>query len=533
MTGTETEERTVLLTMSGITKGFPGVQALRGVDLTLRRGEVLALLGENGAGKSTLMNILAGVFPPDDGNIEIDGSAVHLRSPKDAARHGVAMIHQELNLVPELSIADNLFLGQELRTARGTLDRKAMDARTRELLARVGLRLPPRRPVRLCRLAEQQLIEVAKALNHRLKVLVMDEPTSALTESEAQRLFTVIRTLSARGVGVVYISHRIEELAQIAETVMVLRDGARVGQRPMKSTARGELIQLMVGRPLGELYIRRPEQHSGGRTRLRVDGLSTMPPTGSDAVALQDISFEVSAGEIVGLAGLMGAGRSEALEALYGAGPGVTGTIELNGRPYRPHSPRHAITRGLALVAEDRKAQSLVLDNTVRFNASLAALRRFLRPWRTVDARRERTEVAQQLTDLRVKAASLSTAVGTLSGGNQQKVVLAKCLLTRPSVLLVDEPTRGIDVGAKAEIHALMDRLAEAGAAIVAVSSELPELIGMCDRILVLCEGRITGEFHRDPARGAPFEQEAILAAAMARAATTRPTPAADLQDGP
>ncbi|QIS12815.1 sugar ABC transporter ATP-binding protein [Nocardia arthritidis] len=519
MTGVATEQRTALLTMSDIVKTFPGVRALRGVDLTLHHGEVLALLGENGAGKSTLMNVLAGVFPPDSGTIEIDGDPVHLRSPKDASRHGIAMIHQELNLVPELSIADNLFLGQELRTARGTLDRTAMDARTRELLATVGLGLPPRRLARHCRLAEQQLIEVAKALNHHLRVLVMDEPTSALAEAETQHLFTVIRTLSAQGVGVVYISHRIEELAQIADVVTVLRDGANAGTRPMAGVSAAELIQLMVGRPLGELFPRRPEQHSDGPVRLRVDGLSTSGNT----VALQDVSFEVAAGEIVGLAGLMGAGRSEVLEALYGAGHEVGGTMRLNGRRYRPRGPRYAISRGFALVAEDRKAQSLVLGNTVRFNASLAALGRYLRPWRTVDVGRERAEVTTQLTELRIRATGLATVVGTLSGGNQQKVVLAKCLLTRPSVLLMDEPTRGIDVGAKAEVHALMDRLATDGAAVLVVSSELPELIGMCDRILVLCEGRITGEFHRDPARGAPFDQEAILTAAMARAAHTLP----------
>jgi len=514
----ETEHAAVLLAMSGIVKEFPGVKALRGVELTLRRGEVLALLGENGAGKSTLMNILDGVFAPDEGSIEIDGAAVHFRSPKDAARHGVAMIHQELNLVPELSIADNIFLGQERRTARGTLDRAAMDERTRALLARVGLvALAPRRLVRYCRLAEQQLIEVAKALNHELRVLVMDEPTSALADAETQRLFAVIRTLTAQGVGVIYISHRIEELEQIADAVAVLRDGAYVGHRRMRSTTRAELIGLMVGRPLGELYPRRPEQHPGDRVRLRVRGLSTDPPAGSDSVALQGVSFDVGAGEIVGLAGLMGAGRSEVVVALYGASVWSCGAVELDDAPFSPRSPRHAIARGFALVAEDRKAQSLVLGNTVRFNASLAALGRYLRPWHTVDARRERAEVGAQLSDLRVKTPSQTTVVGTLSGGNQQKVVLAKCLLTRPSVLLVDEPTRGIDVGAKAEVHALLDRLARGGAAILAVSSELPELIGMCDRILVLCEGRITGEFHRDPMRGNPFDQEEILAAAMAR----------------
>ncbi|MFG1793662.1 sugar ABC transporter ATP-binding protein [Nocardia sp. NPDC049149] len=520
MTGTDA--RAPLLAMSGIVKEFPGVKALRGVQLTLHGGEVVALLGENGAGKSTLMNVLAGVFAPDAGTIEIDGSPVHLRSPKDATRHGIAMIHQELNLVPELSIADNIFLGQELRTIRGTLDRKAMDARTAELLARVGLELTPRRLVRQCKLAEQQLIEVAKALNHDLRILVMDEPTSALAEAEVERLFTVIRNLTAHDVGVVYISHRLEELAEIADTVTVLRDGVYVGERPMRETHRAELIQLMVGRPLGELFPRSAELHRGGSARLTVRHLTTVPAAGSDAVPLHDLSFEVAAGEIVGLAGLMGAGRSEVLEAIYGAATGVSGTITLAGRRYRPHTPRRAIARGIAFVAEDRKAQSLILANSVRFNASLAALHRYLRPWRTVDAKRERAAVAAKVTELKVKASSLATVVGTLSGGNQQKVVLAKCLLTQPSVLLMDEPTRGIDVGAKAEVHALMNQLAGDGAAILAVSSELLELIGMCDRILVLCEGRLTGEFRRNPPPAAPFDQEAILAAAMARAPAVR-----------
>ncbi|MFI6996722.1 sugar ABC transporter ATP-binding protein [Nocardia sp. NPDC050175] len=519
---TSTDARPPLLAMTGIVKEFPGVKALRGVRLTLRGGEVVALLGENGAGKSTLMNVLAGVFAPDAGSIEIDGTPVHLRSPKDATRHGIAMIHQELNLVPELSIADNIFLGQERRTRRGTLDRTKMDAQTRRLLARVGLELTPRRLVRQCRLAEQQLIEVAKALNHDLKVLVMDEPTSALTESEVARLFTVIRNLTGHGVGVVYISHRLEELEEIADTVTVLRDGAYVGQRSMRNTHRAELIQLMVGRPLGELFPRRAEQHQGGQVCLTVRNLTTTPTAGSDAVPLHDLSFEVAEGEIVGLAGLMGAGRSEVLEAIYGAGTGVSATIDLAGHRYRPRSPRRAIAHGIALVAEDRKAQSLMLANSVRFNASLAALNRYLRPWGTVDGKRERAAVAAKVTELKVKTPSLATTVATLSGGNQQKVVLAKCLLTQPSVLLMDEPTRGIDVGAKAEVHALMDQLARQGTAILAVSSELLELIGMCDRILVLCEGRLTGEFHRDPARGAPFDQEAILAAAMARAPAIR-----------
>jgi ribose transport system ATP-binding protein len=509
----------VLLRMREVSKSFPGVRALKGVQLQVKAGEVVALLGENGAGKSTLMNILAGVHADYAGSIEVAGQPVRIHSPKEAQRLGIAMIHQELNLVPQLSIADNVFLGRELRSSRGTLDRRAMDARTVELLTGLGLRLPPRRLVSRCRIAEQQLIEVAKALNGTLRILVMDEPTSALADSEVRRLFAVIRQLTERGVGVVYISHRLEELAEIADTVTVLRDGSYVGGRPMAGTSRGELIQMMVGRPLDELFPRSAAQRSTGRVRVQVRDLRVTPGPDAGGTPLRGVDLEVRAGEIVGLAGLMGAGRSEVLEALFGALGRVSGQVTVDGRPYRPRGARRAIRRGLALVAEDRKAQSLVLAGSVRFNVSLAALDRYLRPWRTIAGRREKAEVAAKVAELRVKTPGLNTVVANLSGGNQQKVVLAKCLLTEPSVLLMDEPTRGIDVGAKAEIHALMDMLAARGTAILAVSSELPELIGMCDRIVVLCEGRVTGEFHRDPECGPAATQEAILTAAMSRRA--------------
>jgi ABC-type sugar transport system ATPase subunit len=522
------EQGPPLLRMRDIGKQFPGVRALSGVDLTVHAGEVAALLGENGAGKSTLMNVLAGVHADYEGVIEVDGQTVHVRSPKSAAHHGIAMIHQELNLVPELSISDNLFLGRELRTVRGTLDRKAMHARTAELLAELGLALPPRRPVRLCRIAEQQLVEVAKALNGSLRILVMDEPTSALAEAEVERLFAVIRGLTRRGVGIVYISHRLEELERIADSVTVLRDGAYVGRRGIDQTDREELVSLMVGRPLGELFPRDAAQRSDGPVRLAATGLTLTPGPGQGGATLHGVDLEVRAGEIVGIAGLMGAGRSEVLEALYGARGRVGGEVTLDGRPYRPSSPAAAIARGIALVAEDRKTQSLVLGNTVRFNTTLAALGRYRRPWLTVDRRAEKAAATKQNVALRTKTSSMETVVGTLSGGNQQKVVLAKCLLTEPSLLLVDEPTRGIDVGAKAEIHGLLDSLAQQGTAILAVSSELPELIGMCDRIIVLCEGRVTGEFHRDPARGPVVDQEAILTAAMARQAVLAPAALAD-----
>ncbi|RII14743.1 Ribose import ATP-binding protein RbsA [Streptomyces sp. YIM 130001] len=517
---TEVPPAPPLLAMRGIAKSFPGVRALKGVDLTVHSGEVVALLGENGAGKSTLMNVLAGVHSDYEGVIERDGERVDIHRPKDAARHGIGMIHQELNLVPELSAAENILLGREPRTGRGTVDRKAMDRRAAELLAGLGLDTPPRRLVKDCRIAEQQLIEVAKALSLNVRVLVMDEPTSALADAEVRSLFAVIRDLTAQGVGVIYISHRLEELEAIADTVTVLRDGTHAGHRATADTTRAELIRLMVGRPLGELFPRRPEQHSDGPVRLQVDGLTH--PNRSGGPSLHGIDLTVRAGEIVGLAGLMGAGRSEVLQAVFGDyGPRVRGRFTLDDKPYHPRTPGQAIRRGLALVAEDRKEQSLVLGNTVRFNGSLAALARYRTAWRTLSRRRERADVAAQVTSLKVKTPGLEATVSDLSGGNQQKVVLARCLLTEPSVLLMDEPTRGIDVGAKAEIHALMDRLAAQGTAIVAVSSELPELIGMCDRILVLCEGRLTGEFHRDPAQGPEATQEAILTAAMARETVT------------
>ncbi|WP_263171540.1 sugar ABC transporter ATP-binding protein [Streptomyces sp. SCSIO ZS0520] len=505
-----------LLAMRGIAKSFPGVRALSGVDLTVHAGEVVALLGENGAGKSTLMNILAGVHADYEGSILRDGEPVSLHSPRDAAQHGIAMIHQELNLVPELSVAENVFLGREPTTARGTVRRREMEERTTRLLAGLGLDLPPRRALKHCQIAERQLIEVAKALSLDVRILVMDEPTSALADAEVRRLHAVIRGLTARGVGVVYISHRLEELAEIADSVTVLRDGVCTGRRAMAETSRAELVRLMVGRPLDELYPRRPGQAPAAPPRLSVRGLR-LPSVGGGP-ALHGIDLTVAPGEIVGLAGLMGAGRTEVLQSLFGHyGARASGEFTLDGRAYRPRSPGQAIRRGLALVAEDRKAQSLVLGNTVRFNASLAALGRFGTPWRTVRRRREAAAVRGQLDALAVRTPGMEVPAGQLSGGNQQKVVLAKCLLTEPGLLLMDEPTRGIDIGAKAQIHTLMDRLAQQGTAILAVSSELPELIGMCDRILVLCEGRLTGEFHRDPARGPVADEESLLTAAMAR----------------
>ena len=511
--------------MRAVSKAFPGVQALRDVSLSVREGEVHALLGENGAGKSTLMRVLAGVFSDYGGQIEVGGEPVTIHHPRDAQQLGIGMIHQELNLVPDLSVADNIFLGRELRTPRGTIDRPRMLARSRELLGDLGVAIDPRRLVRQLRVAEQQLVEVAKALSLNVRVFVMDEPTSALADAEVRRLFTVIRQLAAGGVAVIFISHRLEELFEIADVVTVLRDGRYVGTRDAHATSADELIQMMVGRPFDQLFAGGHEaagQRSAAGTdtaagtdadRLSVVNLGLRGDKRSGRAALHDVNISVRGGEIVGLAGLMGSGRTEVLESVYGVHPRSArqGSFAVSGEPYRPRSPRYAIRRGLAMVAEDRKAQSLVLGNTVRFNISLAALRSFTRGG-VVRARAERIAAERSARELRVKAPSMNSPASNLSGGNQQKVVLAKCLLTRPSVLLADEPTRGVDVGAKAEIYTIMNELAGQGTAILMVSSELPELLAVCDRIIVLCEGRVTGEFPRSEAT-----QERILAAAMAR----------------
>jgi ABC-type sugar transport system ATPase subunit len=501
-----------VLEMRDCTKAFPGVRALNRVSLTVRTGEVRAILGENGAGKSTLMNILDGVFTDYEGEIRIEGRPVEIRSPRDAQALGIAMIHQELNLVPELSIADNVFLGREPRTRWGTRDRAAMRRGTVTALAELGLDLPPDCLVRRCRLAEQQLIEVAKALAADARILIMDEPTSALPETDVERLFAVIRKLSARGVAVIYISHRLAELAEIADSVTVLRDGELIGTLPWGEAPTSELIRMMVGRTLGELYPRSTHAIDRDRPVLELRGLGLEGDRSEARAPLADLSFAVHGGEIVGLAGLMGAGRSEVLETVFGVHPPrlTRGSVLVDGRPFTRRSPQRALQRGLAYMAEDRKEQSLIVGATVRFNVSLPSLRRYLRALRTIRRRQEREDVARIVASLRVKTPSLESTVRNLSGGNQQKVVLGKMLLTRPRVILMDEPTRGVDIGAKAEIYELIAGLATEGVAILVVSSELPELLALCDRILVLAEGRITTEFAKDEAT-----QEALLAAAM------------------
>jgi ribose transport system ATP-binding protein len=500
-----------MLEIRAVSKSFPGVRALHAVSFRVEHGEVHALVGENGAGKSTLMKILSGAYTDFQGDLMLDGQPLVLGGPRDAQLRGIAIIYQELNLIPELTVAENIFLGREPRTATGLLDVARMDDEARGLLDRLNLGIPPNRPVKWLRVGEQQLVEVAKALSLDARLLILDEPTSALSQAEIERLFAVIAALKAHGVTMIYISHKFDEIFRIADRVTVLRDGELVGTLPIAEADQPTLIRMMVGRDLSDLF---PKSAAPiGAEALRVENLHLAPEGERAGRSLHDISFQVQRGEIVGIAGLMGAGRTELLEAVYGVYPErrVRGTVAVDGQPRRIASPRDAIRAGLAFVTEDRKTQSLILISSVAHNLTLAALNRFLR-LNILRRREEDVAVQDSIEKLRIKTPSAGVAVDKLSGGNQQKVALAKCLLTRPRVLLLDEPTRGIDIGAKVEIYGLISRLAQDGAAIVMASSELPELLAMCDRILVLCEGELTAELTR-----AEATQERIMEAATAR----------------
>jgi ribose transport system ATP-binding protein len=494
----------VRLSARGIGKRFPGVVALDKVDLTLRGGEVQTLMGENGAGKSTLMKILIGVYSCDDGTIELEGRAIRPRDPREAQRLGISIIHQELNQVPELSVYENFFLGRERRHALGWLDRTAMRGETRRWLAKVGLTLDPDRVLRGLRVAERQLLEIAKAISIDAKVLLMDEPTTALSGDEVQQMFRVVRGLRDQGMAIVYISHRLDEVFDIADRITVLRDGRLVDSRPAGEYTRDSLITQMVGRPLPEFFPSDAPATRGAEL-IRVRGLDVAARAGKQRLA--DIDLHVSAGEVVGLAGLLGAGRTELLEALFGVRPPSTwnGDITIEGERKVFRSPRDAIAAGLGFVAEDRKGQSLALGRPVSENITLAGLARFVSKG-LIRLRDEAQGVDAAVRALRIKTPNTATPVGLLSGGNQQKVVFARHWLTQPRIFLLDEPTQGIDVGAKAEIYALVRELAGGGAAVLLASSDMPELLALCDRILVMCEGRIAGELSREEA-----SQERIL----------------------
>ena len=492
--------RAPLLSVSGIEKSFPGVRALSGVAFDVEAGEVHALLGENGAGKSTLIKIVSGVFRPDRGSIRVDGRELQLDRPDDARRAGIATIYQELLLFPELSVAENVFMGHAPR-AGGRLDWKAMRARTEDLLASLDIHdLAPNKIVGTLSVGNRQRVEILRALSQDARLLIMDEPTAALTEYDVTRLFDIVRRLKSRGVGIIYISHRMDEIFALADRVSVLRDGAQVGTRRVAETTSAELVQMMVGRRIESLFpkIAAPI----GAPVLEVRDLVRRPMT-------KGVNLTVHAGEIVGLAGLVGSGRSELAQTIFGITRPESGQILLAGAPVDIRSPGQARALGIAYVPEDRGTQGLVRQMNVRENFSLASLARISR--RGFIDRAAETRLAEDgVARFSVKASSLDQIAGKLSGGNQQKIVLGKWLANQPKLLILDDPTRGIDVGAKAEIHRLMSELAGQGLAILMISSELPEVLGMSDRVLVMREGRLAAAFSR-----AEATPEAVGAAMM------------------
>jgi len=487
--------------MQGIDKSFPGVHALKDVSLELHRAEVLALVGENGAGKSTLIKVLGGAHLPDDGVILLDGQHVDMSTPTAAQQAGVSIIYQEFNLVPDLTVRENIFLGRE-RTKAGFVRMSEEHRDALKLFEKIGLQMDPEARCRDLTVAQQQKVEIAKALSVDARIIVMDEPTAALTTREVDHLFAIIQDLKAHGIGIIYISHRLDEIFEVADRVMVLRDGEHVGTEKIGEVSRERLIEMMVGRPIESEF----PKHAAtpGTERLRVENLCR------DEV-VRDVSFSARAGEVLGFAGLAGAGRTETMRMVFGADTPDAGRICVDGTETVIRNPRDAIRSGICLLTEDRKNQGLVLGHSVRENFGLPNLDRFVRgPF--LDQRKERSEFAGYVESLKIKLASQEQRAATLSGGNQQKVVLAKWLARHADVIIFDEPTRGIDVGAKYEIYLLMNKLAADGKAIIMISSELPEILGMSDRVIVMHEGKIKGEI-TDVAN---TSQEDILSMAIA-----------------
>ncbi|MEK6376477.1 MAG: sugar ABC transporter ATP-binding protein [Burkholderia gladioli] len=501
-------ERAPLIALSGISKRFPGVLALDDCRFDLRAGEVHALMGENGAGKSTLMKILAGVYQKDEGEIRMDGRAVEIADPRTAQALGIGIIHQELNLMNHLSVAQNIFIGREPRGRLGVfVDEERLNRDAAAIFARMRLDLDPRTPVGQLTVAKQQMVEIAKALSFDSRVLIMDEPTAALNNAEIAELFRIIRDLLANGVGIVYISHKMDELRQIADRVTVMRDGKYVATVPMADTSMESIISMMVGRQL-DTESRTPPDTSANEIALEVHGLSR-------GRTIRDVGFTLRRGEILGFAGLMGAGRTEVARAVFGADPIDAGEIRVHGRAVTIRTPADAVKFGIGYLSEDRKHFGLAVGLDVQNNIALSSMRRFLRRGLFLDARKMRDTAQGYVRQLAIRTPSVTQPARLLSGGNQQKIVIAKWLLRDCDILFFDEPTRGIDVGAKSEIYKLLDALAAAGKAIVMISSELPEVLRMSHRILVMCEGRVTGELS-----AAEATQEKIMQLATQREST-------------
>jgi ABC-type sugar transport system ATPase subunit len=488
-----------LLQIEGVAKAFPGVQALKGVNLTACEGEVHALVGENGAGKSTLMKILAGVHPPDSGRILWQGEPLHLHSPAEAQRRGIRIMYQEFNLLPDLTVAENLLLNEEPRNRFGLIDWKAMNRRARELLAHLEMPLDPEAPVYTLTVAQQQVVEIVKALADEARLLIMDEPTAALNPTEVEHLFNAIRRLTARGTAVIFISHRLDEVLAISQRVTILKDGAVVTTQPTEALTKPEMVRHMVGRSLEDIFPPRCTRKSE---------TPFMEVRGLHSPSLHDIHFQLYPGEVVGFAGLEGHGQRELARTLFGLEPTGSGEVLVEGRHIRLTDPRAAIDAGIVFISDDRKAEGLALPLAVRENISLPNLKRFSRLGAMHD-KNERESVSEMVSKIGVKTPTIDQPVRLLSGGNQQKTVLAKWLIQKPRLLIFTEPTRGVDIGAKVEIYRLIHQLAGEGAAVLVVSSELLELIGLCSRILVMRDGRIQAELD-----GATATEESIMLAA-------------------
>jgi rhamnose transport system ATP-binding protein len=490
-----------ILELRGISKSFPGVQALSNVNFSMEQGEVHALLGENGAGKSTLIKIISGVYQADQGQMLIDDQPLVFHNPREAQRAGVATIFQELILYPELTVAENIFMGHAPRSRYGLIDWKAMRQRAQELLASLEIYdMDVDSRVGAMSVGKRQRVEIAKALSHNARILIMDEPTAALTEADVERLFSIVRLLKERGVSIIYISHRLEEIFMLADRVTVLRDGQYVATKAVRETHEGDLIQMMVGREIDDLFPKIPTQPGAAILQVRDVARHPLP---------RSVSLEVRAGEIVGLAGLVGSGRTELAHVLFGVTPAQQGEIRLDGQLVQIRNPGQAMRLGIAYVPEDRGNQGLIKQMNVRENTSLAILRSIARGG--FIKRGEEKNLAERFVDeLSVRTPSIEQVVNKLSGGNQQKIVVSKWLASKPKLLIMDEPTRGVDVGAKSEIHRLISQLASEGMAILMISSELPEILGMSDRVLVMREGRIVAEFSR-----AEATQERVGAAMM------------------
>ncbi|MFE6735029.1 sugar ABC transporter ATP-binding protein [Microbacterium sp. NPDC057650] len=481
-----------ILRVEGISKGFPGVQALKDVHLEVRAGEVLVLVGENGAGKSTLMKILSGIYTRDEGEIFFEGQPVELTGPLQAQQLGITIIHQELNMMPDLTVAQNIYIGREPRRGPFVSERE-LNRQTAELLKNLDISLDPRQKVGELTVAEQQMVEIAKALSFNAKVLIMDEPTSALTDTEVEVLFTLIDQLRARGTGIVYISHRMDELRRLADRVSVLRDGAYIGSLEKDEISIPTVIEMMVGRAIDEGARPEPRDFADSPVVLDVQGLSTK-------ALLKDVSFQLRKGEILGFAGLMGAGRTETARAVIGADPRDSGTISVAGRETRIRQPEDAVKRGIGYLSEDRKLLGLMLEQDVTFNTVLASLSSYANGIGWMGDRTAKDKTKEYVQQLRVKTPSVNQVVKLLSGGNQQKVVIARWLMRDCDILIFDEPTRGIDIGAKDEIYRLMQQLADAGKSIIVISSELPELLRIANRITVFANGEVTGELRNEEA---------------------------------